>query len=125
MNGQSQYAFYGSLRRGMENHVPYEKDLLYVKTIVLGGFKMFSLTAYPYVVRSTDNADKIVVELFKVTNPQTEQIIYEMELEAGYIFEEVEISGVKFGIYVMNAQEPGDPEVVSGDWCSFKAAAGF
>lgn len=125
MNQQSQYAFYGSLRRGMENYRLYEKDLRYIRTVTLEGFKMFSLTDYPYVVRTGRSQDTIVVELFRVSNPQTEQIIHQMELEADYIFSEVEIEGIKFGIYLFEAPYPGDPEVGSGDWSFFKGSGDF
>lgn len=125
MNKDSYYAFYGTLRQGMENYQVYENDLTYLSTIELSGFKMYSLVEYPYVVRTSDPDNTIVVDLFRITNRSTEQNIHEMEIDAGYIFSEVIISDTKFGIYLFEKADPSDPEVRTGDWIGFRNASHF
>lgn len=125
MNKDSCYAFYGSLRQGMENYHAYQDDLRYIATTELSGFKMYSLSEYPYVVRTGDPDHKIIVDLFRITNESTEQNIHQMEIDAGYIFSEVSISDTKFGIYLFETPGPSDPEVRGGDWTGFRKSAHF
>ena len=120
MNKDSQYAFYGSLMMGMENYRAYEKHLEFLGKVQLRGFRMFSLTEFPYVIRSSDSRHKIVAELYKVIDKKTEQSIHEMELEEGYIFSEVDVADNKFGIYVFESIVNDSAEVVSGDWRSYR-----
>ena len=120
MNIHSQYAFYGSLMRGMENYARYEKHLKFLRKVRLEGFKMFSLEQYPYVIRTADSDHKIVAELYKVTDEKTEQSIHEMELEEGYIFSEVDIEDNKFGIYLFHSQVSNSAPVINGDWRSYR-----
>lgn len=109
----------------MFNYDTYQSDLLFVGERVVPGYKMFSLEEYPYCIKTTDENDIIKVELFKILNQQTEQMIHEMEIEAGYIFEELEIAKQKFGIYLFPSSKPEHVHVVSGDWVLYKKAAGF
>ena len=109
----------------MENYRLFENDLNFLRTIELGGFKMFSLGPYPYIIRTGNSDDKIVGDLFKVTNIETEQTIHKMELDAGYIFSEVEIAGIKFGIYLLEAANADNPEVRNGDWSAFRKLSRF
>lgn len=125
MNTDSQYAFYGSLRKGMENYDACKNDLKYLFTTKLQGFKMYSLVEYPYVVRTEDPRDRIIVDLFRITSRDTEQNIYKMEIDAGYIFSEVIIGGIKFGIYVFETAGTLDPEVLDGDWIEFRKISHF
>jgi gamma-glutamylcyclotransferase (GGCT)/AIG2-like uncharacterized protein YtfP len=125
MNLDSQYAFYGTLRRGEENYALYRQDLIYLRTVILPGYKMYSLREYPYIIKSEKLVDTIVADLFKITSAETEQMIHEMELEAGYVFSEVEIADIKFGIYLFKAKNDNHPEVGSGDWSSFRKLTGF
>lgn len=125
MNKNNQYAFYGSLMTGMENYVHYEKHLRYMGNVLLEGFRMFSLGQYPYVIRTGDSNNKIVAELYKVIDPKTEQSIHEMELGEGYIFSEVQIADDKFGIYLFESQVINSPEVIDGDWRSYRKLQRF
>ncbi|HMG90775.1 MAG TPA: gamma-glutamylcyclotransferase family protein [Chryseolinea sp.] len=120
MNRNSQYAFYGSLMMGMENHIPYEKHLKFLGKVHLTGFKMFSLRQYPYVVRSNDSNHRIVAELYKVSDRKTEQSIHQMELEEGYIFSEVDVADDKFGIYIFDTHLVDSAEIIDGDWRSYR-----
>ena len=120
MNRDSQYAFYGSLMMGMENYPLYEKHLKFLGKVQLEGFKMFSLKQYPYVIRTHSPNHKIVAELYKVTDLETEQSIHKMELEEGYIFSEVDVADNKFGIYVFESQVNNSAQVINGDWRSYR-----
>jgi gamma-glutamylcyclotransferase (GGCT)/AIG2-like uncharacterized protein YtfP len=106
--------------RGMQNYFLYEKHLKFLGKVQLTGFRMFSLTEFPYVIRSGDARHQIVAELYKVIDKKTEQSIHEMELEEGYIFSEVEIADNKFGIYLFETTVNNSAEVVNGDWRSFR-----
>ncbi len=70
MNSEGGYAFYGSLREGLENYALYRDDLGFLETVELCGFKMDSLGDYPYVVQTGDFVDSIVVDLLTITNQQ-------------------------------------------------------
>jgi gamma-glutamylcyclotransferase (GGCT)/AIG2-like uncharacterized protein YtfP len=119
------YAFYGTLRTGHDNHALYADDLTYLETVRLPGFVMYSLGEYPYAVRTGNAGDFIVAELFRIDNPATERIIYEMELEAGYILSEVDLASNKFGIYLFEMVGVYDNPVIPGDWDIFRKLAGF
>jgi len=116
------YAFYGSLRKGMDNHAHYAKDLHYARTVVLKGYAMYSLTDYPYAVKTDDPRDTIVAELYAIVDPQTEQNIHDMEIDAGYIFSEEEMTEGKFGIYIFAAPGDHDKRVPGGDWVAYRLA---
>ncbi|HEY5747724.1 MAG TPA: gamma-glutamylcyclotransferase [Chryseolinea sp.] len=118
------YAFYGSLRRGMDNHALYERDLRYRRTVVLKGYALYSLVDYPYAVKTGDPRDTLVAELFTIPNPQTEQTIHHMELDAGYIFLEEQIAEGKFGIYIFATPGHDDERVPGGDWVAYRLALG-
>ncbi len=118
MNSDATYAFYGSLRRGMTNYKIYESSLQYIKTVVLPGFRLYSLPNYPFAVRSMDQDDTIVVELFSVTNRQVEQSIHTLELSVGYYYDEVIVEGKSIGIYLYESAG-NHPPVEHGDWVHF------
>lgn len=119
------YAFYGTLRKGMENHEPFAGALSYLRTVVLSGYRMYALPEYPYVTYSGRDEDTIVAELFTISHSQTEQIIYEMEIEVGYILSTVEIEGDKFGLYIFPANDPSDERIPDGDWIAYAAGRSF
>ncbi|MGC3948709.1 MAG: gamma-glutamylcyclotransferase family protein [Chryseolinea sp.] len=112
------YAFYGTLRIGMENHQVFAKTLVHLKTVTLNGYRMYSLGEYPYVIRTGLQKDCIIVDLFRLTSDLTEQMIYEMEIDAGYVRSTVTIDGIKFGIYLFEKSMSDDEHVEGGDWVS-------
>ena len=118
------YAFYGSLRQGMDNHAHYAKGLHYVRTIILKGYALYSLIDYPYAVKTGDLSDTVVAELYTIPDPQTKQNIHDMEIDAGYIFLEEEIAEGKFGIYIFAAPGDHDTRVPGGDWVAYRLALG-
>lgn len=118
MNAQSQYAFYGSLRRGMSNYEVYKEGLQYLFSTRLRGFKIFSMGDYPCAVESGNSTDSIVIEIFKITNANIERDIHDMELSVGYHFKNIEINHTNVGIYLY-ASSKNYPEVPGGDWVEF------
>ncbi len=110
------YAFYGTLRKGLDNYRHCASELKYLRTIVIAGFKMHSLIDYPYAVRTADPLHTIKADLFEIIDPETEEMIYEMELEAGYILSNIEVDGTKFGIYLFNQSHPNHAVIGHGDW---------
>ena len=125
MNENRHYAFYGSLRLGMENYVLFEDGLEFLGKAELRGFKIFSLIDYPYAIATENENDCIVVELFKVTNIRTEELIHQVEMDAGYIFTNIEIAKQKFGIYLFTEIRDENMWVKSGDWVAYKSSCAF
>ena len=125
MNENKCYAFYGSLRQGMENYNLFKKGLKFLRNERLNGFKLFPLVDYPYAIATENVDDTIVVELFKITNNKTEELIHKVEIDAGYIFVNVEIAKEKFGIYLFAEARPNDVCVESGDWIAYKKSLAF
>jgi gamma-glutamylcyclotransferase (GGCT)/AIG2-like uncharacterized protein YtfP len=110
------YAFYGTLRQGMENHLAFAKALTFLRTMTIEGYRMYSLGEYPYVIQTGDSNDQIIVDLFQITTIEAEELIYEMEIDADYIRSSVVIDGNKFGIYLFARKRDGDAHVSGGDW---------
>ncbi|MBL0739609.1 gamma-glutamylcyclotransferase [Chryseolinea lacunae] len=119
------FAFYGSLRRGMENYNVYAEHLQYIRTAVVKGYALYSLIDYPYAVKTDNPNDLLVVELFAIADLQTKQIIHEMELDAGYIFSTLTLTEGKIGIYTFATAGEGDAHVPGGDWVVYHRTFGF
>jgi gamma-glutamylcyclotransferase (GGCT)/AIG2-like uncharacterized protein YtfP len=118
MNINSVYAFYGSLRRGMMYHEVYKGGMEYKFSAQLEGFKLYALKEYPFAVKTNQAMDSIVVEVFKITNPETEKSIHELEMGVGYYYDEIKLNSTTAGIYLF--KQPGNyPEVNGGDWVKF------
>lgn len=125
VEGLRYYAFYGTLRLGMENHRAFAKTLDYLTTVTLRGYRMYSLLEYPYAIYTGDEHDLIVAELFKVTALATEEMIHEMEVDAGYILSSVIIDGSKFGLYIFQANDPTHEPIPDGDWVKHASEGSF
>jgi gamma-glutamylcyclotransferase (GGCT)/AIG2-like uncharacterized protein YtfP len=125
MNDRGCYAFYGSLRKGMENYNRFKDGLEFIRKVELRGFKIFPLIDYPYAIATKNQNDIITVELFKITNHKTEELIHQVEMDAGYIFTNVEIAKEKFGIYLFSEAKANDTCVESGDWVVYKQSLAF
>ncbi len=117
MNKNSLYAFYGSLRKGMSNYELYKEAMVYLYSVHLKGFKLYSMGEYPCIVKS-DTDKTIVAEVVKITNPVIEKEIHDMEIEEGYFYDEVTIQNDQVGIYLYKAIE-NFIEVKEGDWVTF------
>jgi gamma-glutamylcyclotransferase (GGCT)/AIG2-like uncharacterized protein YtfP len=124
MNKDGHYAFYGTLRVGMENHLLFQRGMEFIDRVSLRGFELISLGDYPYAVKSDMANASIIAELFKV-DPRIAKAIHDMELEAGYYYDEIEIGKNLYGIYLFSAVRPFDEVIPSGDWVHFVSARGF
>jgi gamma-glutamylcyclotransferase (GGCT)/AIG2-like uncharacterized protein YtfP len=117
MENISVFAFYGSLRRGMENHALHASHLKYLFSARLSGFKLYSRGEFPVAVRSSAT-DSIVVEVFRIVDRATREMIHKLEMDEGYYFESILIGDVEAGIYLF--REPGNyQQVDGGDWVTF------
>ncbi|MCB0487426.1 MAG: gamma-glutamylcyclotransferase family protein [Cyclobacteriaceae bacterium] len=112
------FAFYGSLRIGMSNYDQYASSMSYQRATRISGYRMYSLGDYPYIVKSENHGDKIVVEIFKSDNEDIKMKIHKLEIDAGYFYEIINLDGDDVGIYLF--EQPGnDPWVKSGNWVQF------
>src|SRR6266516_2276198 len=96
------YAFYGSLRQGMYNHERFKSHLEYQFREPVGGFNLHALARYPVAVKSDSENDRIVVEVFKITDVETENKIHQIEIDAGYYFEEINVREISARIYLFH-----------------------
>ena len=118
MNKDSCYAFYGSLRQGLYNHVRFQNHLTYLSTEIVSGFRLYALEYYPIAVKSNQSSDLITVEIMRITDPKTEIEIHQLELTAGYYYEDIEVRGITVGIYLFQENQ-NKPLVSGGDWVQF------
>jgi gamma-glutamylcyclotransferase (GGCT)/AIG2-like uncharacterized protein YtfP len=117
MENTSVFAFYGSLRRGMENHALHASHLKYLFSARISGFKLYSRGQFPVAVTSSAT-DSIVVEVFRIDDPSTREMIHKLEMDEGYYFESIRIDDINVGIYLFQA--PGNyQQVDGGDWVTF------
>lgn len=112
------FAFYGSLRRGMENHFHFANSIEYLSTYRLAGYELYSLGDYPYAVKTIDQNQSILIEIFSVTDNQTRNAIHKMEIEAGYFLDQIMVAGRLVSIYLYE-NKGNDPKVNGGDWVEF------
>lgn len=112
------YAFYGSLRRGMENYEPLKENLRYKFSTWLTGYQLYSLGPYPFAYRTGSSTDKILVEVFEVTNLETRNTIHQIEMEAGYFMDTIIIDEQLVNIYLYE-NKADYPFVFGGDWVKF------
>ncbi len=112
------FAFYGSLRRGMENYVLHKNHLKYLFSARIRGYSLYSRGEFPVAVRSSNTNDSIVVELFSIADRSTREMIHKLEMDEGYYFETITIDGIEAGIYLYETPENYQP-VRSGDWVTF------
>ena len=118
MDQTKYFAFYGSLRRGMPLYEQYQSHLVYQFSAWLKSFALYSLGPYPYAIRSTEPSSKILVEVFHIESEHIRQEIETIELKAGYVFEDIDIRGIKSRIFLFT-KNGNDPKVISGDWVDF------
>jgi gamma-glutamylcyclotransferase (GGCT)/AIG2-like uncharacterized protein YtfP len=117
MENISVFAFYGSLRRGMENHSLHASHLKYLFSARLSGYKLYSRGEFPIAVKSSAS-DSIVVEVFRIDDPGTREMIHKLEMDEEYYLEKLSIDGTEAAIYLCDDQK-NYPEVDGGDWVSF------
>lgn len=121
MNRDSLYAFYGTLRKGMDNYHLLGPGVNYIRTVQLPGYKLYSLVDYPYAVKSNSPADTIIAELFYVPDLSAQEAVRSLELDAGYYYSEALVDGDKYGIYLLERAQKGHEQIISGDWALYIA----
>lgn len=113
-------AVYGSLRQGLGNHSRLEKSPL-VGTCIVEGYEMRSLGGFP-VIYPTTTSDKIVVEVYQVTEDTLEGSLDSLEGHPDW-YRRIEVP-TEFGkawIYVMMDQCYKLHQLVEhGDWYKFR-----
>lgn len=102
----------------MDNYTAYHEGLEYLFTETLPGYRLHALEWYPYAAKSKHPDDSIVVEVFRATDPEVEKAIHELELDVGYVYDEVIVRGTSTGIYLFEKAGP-EPFVKGGDWVKF------
>ncbi len=112
------YAFYGSLRKGMDLYKKFEFDLQYKFSLWLPGYDLYSLGPYPCAIKSKNSGSKILIEVMHITSPMAEQKIFDIERNAGYYFEEVTIGKQLVGMFLYE-HSANYPKVLHGDWVTF------
>jgi len=118
MENTTVFAFYGSLRRGMENHTLHRDHLEYLFSARIRGYRLYSKGDFPVAVKSTAKSDSIVVEIFRIADRATREMIHKLEMDEGYFLETITIDNVEVNIYLV--ERPGNyPVVQSGDWVTF------
>jgi gamma-glutamylcyclotransferase (GGCT)/AIG2-like uncharacterized protein YtfP len=118
MAGSSRYAFYGSLRRGLQNHEPYKSHLRYQFSCWIKGFQLYSLGDFPFAWKTGIESDKILVEVFEIDNLQVEEQINQLEKGYGYIDDTILIDEKPAKIYLFK-DKANYPIVLEGDWLKF------
>lgn len=115
MDNITQFAFYGSLRRGMYNYDKYRDHLDYQCTQKLEGFCLYAVKDYPIAVKTGNSNDQITIEIFKINNKTTELNIHSLELSAGYYLDTLLINNINTGIYLF--EHPHNYSLIKdGDW---------
>ncbi len=118
MQNTNAFAFYGSLRRGMENHHLHAPHLKYLFSARLRGFSLFSRGPFPVAVLSGQTTDSMVVEVFEIKDATTREMIHKLEMDEGYYLHHVQVGDVTAAIYLFKTPE-NYPKVNGGDWVSF------
>jgi gamma-glutamylcyclotransferase (GGCT)/AIG2-like uncharacterized protein YtfP len=112
------YAFYGSLRRGLENYETYQSHLHYQFNCWINGFQLFSMGDFPFAIKTDKGSDKILVEVFEITDVETQNKIDELELNYDYYIDTILIDKMPVKIYLMK-NSANYPPVIGGDWVKF------
>ena len=116
--GYSKYAFYGSLRRRMRLHNQFKSDLHYSYSVWLKGYDLYSLGNYPFAVKCFDPSHKILVEVTEVLNAEAEKNIDDIEIEAGYCAEKIQVGNDLVTIFLFD-EAANNLRIDSGDWVNF------
>lgn len=118
MQNTNAFAFYGSLRRGMENHHLHASHLKYLFSARLRGFALYSRGNFPVAVKTSQTTDSIVVEVFEIADANTREMIHKLEMDEGYYLHHVQVGDISASIYLFRSPE-NYPKVIGGDWVSF------
>lgn len=101
----------------MYNHTRFG-NFEFLFTEKLAGYKLYALERYPIAVKTNEPSDAIIIEVMRITNPKTENEIHQLELNAGYYYDEATVRGISVGIYLFH-ESNGHPLVAHGDWVKY------
>jgi gamma-glutamylcyclotransferase (GGCT)/AIG2-like uncharacterized protein YtfP len=118
MENTTVFAFYGSLRRSMENHTLHREHLEYLFSARIRGYCLYSKGDFPIAVKSSSQSDSIVVEIFSIVDRSTREMIHKLEMDEGYFLETIAIDNIEASIYLVESPE-NYPLVQGGDWVTF------
>lgn len=113
---------YGSLRKGEYNNYMLDNSK-YLGKGIIRGYKLFSLGSYPFIFKTYDEKDIVVVEGYDVDMYSANTIKY-MEICAGYKIENVEIEVIEGdlgrvingSVFVLEEMCDNKGEIEGGDW---------
>ncbi len=108
---------YGSLKKGCFNHSLISENLRnkLIRKGFITGYKMYLLQSYP-AIKSASSEDKIVVELYSLTDEVFDQID-DMEQRAGYVSIESKDDAGKQGVlYIYNGKVKKENIIPFGEW---------
>lgn len=112
------YAFYGSLRRGMELYETFKPALNYQFRFWLSSYELFALTDYPCAVKSNSPTNKILIEVMKINDEDVAKEIVKIEMDAGYFYTYIKIKNAPVGIFLFETGA-NYQRVDHGDWVKF------
>lgn len=84
----------------MKLYEQYKSGLDYRYSFWLSSFKLYSLGSYPCAVKTDGLSNRILIEIMQISDPKFEKEIFELEIEAGYYYEEILIHDIPTGIFL-------------------------
>ncbi len=96
----------------------FKSDLHYVYSAWLKGYELYSLGNYPCAIKSSDPAHKILVEVMLISELETEKNICDIEIEAGYYAEKIQVGDDQVTIFLFE-EAANNLRIKSGDWVTF------
>lgn len=118
---QRRIAVYGSLRLEEYNYnyfkTRYGNGINYIKTMVINGYKLYSLGSYPGIKETSDNTE-LTVDILEVSE-DVYDMITDMELCSGYKIKKLNIDEQDTVLYVYTSSTKECKLVESGDWSNY------
>ena len=85
------------------------------ENVEISGFKMYDLGPYPFVIKTDDPKDKIIVDIFSLDD-NTNLNIENMELGAGYQKETIILNNEPITIYTFKQNVAHATHITTGNW---------
>lgn len=99
-------------------HKQFKNHLHYSHSAWLKRYALFSLGNYPFAIKSSDSAHKILVEVMWISDAETEKSIRDIEMEAGYYAETIQIGDDHVTLFLFE-DTANNLRIDSGDWVVF------
>jgi gamma-glutamylcyclotransferase (GGCT)/AIG2-like uncharacterized protein YtfP len=84
----------------------------------LKGYDLYSLGNYPFAIKSVDPNRKILVELTRISDDETEKSIGDIERQAGYVADKIQLGDDIVTIFLFE-DAANNLRIDSGDWVAF------